>query len=54
MIEMPMWLLLVLLLIGGSIFAWLLLLLITFFGLALLPKDAHDDLVGNDKKEKRK
>jgi len=51
MIEMPMWLLLVLLLIGGSIFAWLILLLITFFGLALLPKDAHDDLM-NDQKGK--
>ena len=52
MIEIPMWLLLVLLLIGGSILAWLVMLLITFFGLALLPKDAHDDLLNNDPKGK--
>ena len=51
MVEMPMWLLLVLLLVGGSIFAWLILLLITFFGLALLPKDAHDIDLPQNRKE---
>lgn len=51
MVDIPMWLLLLLLLLGAGIATWLVLLLITFFGLALLPKDAHDDLL-NDQKGK--
>lgn len=49
--PIPEWLLILLLLLGAGLLVWLILLLVTFLGLALLPKDAHDNIHYEEKKK---
>lgn len=49
--PIPDWLLLLLLLLGSGLLVWVGLLILTFLGLALLPKDANDNIHYEKKKK---
>ena len=49
--PIPDWLLLLLLLLGSGFLVWVVLLILTFLGLALLPKDANDNIHYEKKKD---
>lgn len=49
--SIPDWLFLLLLLLGAGFLVWVILLIITFLGLALLPKDANDGFHYDDNKK---
>lgn len=52
-VDIPAWLAILLLVIGGGTLLWIILILLTFLGLWFVhPKDAHDDLLNNDPKGK--
>ncbi len=42
--PIPDWLLILLLILGSGLMFWIILLIITFLGLAILPKDANDGI----------
>lgn len=51
-VNIPEWLLLLLLILGSAFLLWVGLLVLTFLGLLLVhPKDAHDIAI-NDRKRK--
>lgn len=52
--AIPDWLLLLLLLLGSGVLLWIILLVLTFLGLAMLPKDANDGFHYDDKLHDKK
>lgn len=49
--PIPDWLLIILLLLGAGVLGWLVLMVITFIGIAIMPKDANDNIY-YEKKDK--
>ena len=49
--PIPDWLLILLLIFGSGFLVWVILLIITFLGLSLIPRDANDGIHYEKKKD---